>query len=261
MNESPNVSESPESNLTAIYKKECPICHRPTMMADIVAEDKDHTIKGIWYRCKCGVVFQSQKHDKKQEDKSDIDEYIQAKEFDTRSIHMAKTYSPIIEELTYGRKMLDVGFKTLNNINYFKKRGWITFGIDYNKSIETNDRIIQEDFEKTEQYTAKEFDLIWMGSVLEQFHDPITALSYAHKILQDDGVLFIATPDTDFLYSMPIGKWCHWKSQKNYVMWNKKSLEEILRYMGFELVMCRHNVYQRFGAYFNLHLIAQKIFH
>ena len=145
-------------------------------------------------------------------------------------------------------------------MEYFKKRGWITFGMDSNKDIQPSDRIMKADFESEFRIPQAPFDLIWMSFVLEKFHKPLDALNKAYNLLQEDGVLYIATPDTDFLYSKLRQEWTHWKAKENYVLWNIRALSRELRKIGFEIIMARRNFYQRFGYYNDVQLLAQKIY-
>jgi len=244
-----------------VYPKQCPICRRPTAYAKSVSETANPEDAALWYFCSCGVCFQSEPPELKIKDSKYVGTHLKIKEYDIIGHHAAKQYSPLIEELTYGRKILDVGFGPMNNINYFKERGWITFGIDTNKDIVESDRLIKDDFETTEKLYQKTYDLVWMGFVLQQFKNPIGALKKAYDILQDDGVIFISTPDTDFLHNKTGNLFPHWRKDDTYIMWNERSLCRELEKLGFNIIMKRRNYYQRFGYDHDLHIIAQKIFY
>lgn len=229
-------------------------------MAESIAENIERTKKALWYRCRCGIVFQENPPPKVPETQAHIDKILKRKEHESVCIHAARTYIPLIEEMTYGRKLLDVGFTTEHNMNYLKSRGWVTYGIDSNETIIETDRIIQDDFETTQKLVAHGYNCVWMNMVLEKFHDPVGAIARAHEVLEEDGVLFIATPDTDFLYTIPSPMFQYWRKDKNFILWNPASLTKVLEHLGFEVVMLRRNIYQRFGSYFNMHVVAQKIF-
>jgi len=93
-----------------IQTKKCPVCYRPTLYATKVAEDKEGKKTAIWFRCICGILFQEEPPVKELKDRKYIDAHYKLKEHNEVSIHAARLYAPIIEELTYGRKMLEIGF-------------------------------------------------------------------------------------------------------------------------------------------------------
>lgn len=241
-----------------IDKKECPICTRSVLSARGMTE-KQGTV-GLWYMCSCGVMFNNEVPKNEPKDKEEFKQYDDFKEYELVSVQAARMYAPIIEELTMGRKFFDVGFGRYNNINFFKKRGWVTFGIDHNKDIESTDRIYNDNFETTDKLYSSTYDVVWMSHIFEKFKDPLFALGKAKQILQSNGVLYIATPDIDFLHSKPASDWTHWNTEDNNVMWNERSLKRELEKMGFNIIMCRRNYYSRFGFYNDIHLIAQKIY-
>lgn len=244
-----------------VYKQNCPVCGRPTILARSVAESHDIDDSALWYFCLCGVVFQEKPHVPELKDNQYILNHKEIKEYDDISIHLGKTYGSIIEEATYGRKMLDVGFSVPNNMNFFKERGWITWGIDNNKDIKETDYIINDDFETTEKLYKGQFDLVWMAHILEKFQDPIRAIYKAKEILEEGGVLFIETPDIDFMHTMNMSDWQHWKRKENYIMWSERALCRELEKAGFNILVKYRNYYKRFGYYHNLHIVAQKIYY
>jgi len=244
-----------------VYPTKCPLCGRPTAYAKSVSESKDPKDAALWFFCSCGIAFQKEPPKKKLKDQKYIDAHYKLKEFDLVGHHAARQYSPLIEELTYGRKMLDVGFAVPNNMDYLKERGWITFGIENNVDTVETDRIFKDDYETTEKLYQKTYDLVWMGFVLQQFRNPIGALQRAYDILQDDGVLLITTPDIDFLYNKTGESFPHWKKGENYIMWSERALCRELEKIGFNIIMKRRNYYQRFGYVYDVHIIAQKIFY
>lgn len=251
----------PESKSIPVYKKKCPICTRPTIQASSVSETEKLEDAALWYKCLCGVMFQSECPTPEPKDQDFIDNHHKLKQYDVVGRHGAYTYAPLIENIVYGRKFLDVGFGAGKTLEYMRERGWIGYGIDNNKDIKETDRIYKDDFETTEKIYQGEFDCIWMGFILEKFHNPLGAIEKARQILSDDGVLVIFTPDIDFLYSKPGDQWTHWKAKENYVLWSQRSLCRELENMGFNVVVKHRNYQQRFGYYNDLQIIAQKVYY
>lgn len=242
-----------------VYLRKCPISGKPTLSAVRVIEDGNEENIGLWYKSPAGVIFQSDKPDKRDKDVKYIEAHSKVKENEEVYIHSARTYVNVIEELTYGRKLLDVGFCTPHVMDFFSKRGWISFGMDFNKDTEETDRIMKADFEKTTEIYERTYDLVWMSFVLEQFDDPLASLVKAHKVLQDDGVIFISTPDIDFLYNEP-NSWSHWRSGEHNIMWSEDALCRELEKIGFKIIVKRRNFASRFGYHHDLQIVAQKSF-
>lgn len=245
-----------------------------TVYAYCIAEG-DTGNKALWYRCQCGVVFQESQPAHDGYNENYIADYAEMKEGNTRLIHSARTYANLIEELTYGRMMLDVGYCVPNNMNFWKERGWLTWGIDINGVGSGN--LYKGDFEifdfqmKIDQAKIKEmlgeevdikrtFDMIWMGHSLEHFKNPVAALKKAHDLLSDSGLIFIATPDTDFIFKTNETGFPHFKSKEHYIMWNEASLKRELERIGFKIIMSRRNFASRFSSWYDIHIIAQRNF-
>ena len=126
-----------------IEPKACPVCNVTTNYVYLLQEENGQ--KGMWYRCSCGVIFQSEyptgEYDSKYFHNIDA-----AKESKVKLSHAGYTYANIIEELTYGRMMLDVGYCSTKNMDFFKERGWLPWGIDINKDIGGQGRLYKGDF-------------------------------------------------------------------------------------------------------------------
>jgi len=208
----------------------------------------------------CGIIFQENVHDKVLKDQKFIEDHKEIKESRETETHAARIYSGVLECLTYGRKFLDIGFGTGQVMQYFVDRGWVSFGMDSNKDIKETDRIFQDDFELTNKLGREQYDLVWMSFILEKFHNPILALKKAYDILQEDGVIYISTPDIDFHFSKPTDQWTHWNMKENYIMWSEKALCAELEKIGFNIIIKRRNFNKAFGYYFDLQIIAQKVY-
>ncbi len=222
------------------------------------SEKKDDA--ALWYSCTCGVLYQPDPPSFDIKDKSYIKKHFNKKEYKDIARYKQRIYSPIIEELTYGRKMLDVGYATHIGMDYLKKRGWITHGIENNKDTVETDRILHDDFETTNKLPNNAFNLVWMSFVLESFRDPLRAIEKVYGILKEEGVLFIATPDIDFLVSKPPDEWGWWKRKEHYIYWSQRALCRELERRGFNIILKQRNYFQRLGYYHDLQIIAQKVY-
>ena len=239
----------------------CPICEAFVYHLYYM-QDADTKKRSKWYACSCGVVWQAQKpsgiYDIKYWQKYNIPDD-NHKIRDTYE-YPIRIYSPIIEELIYGRKVLLIGRQNTYQEDYFGQRGWIAYSIDKNTCFKNSDRIIASDFETHQFNPDVKFNLIWMYHTLESFLDPKAALAKCISLLPEDGIIFIATPDTDFINTRSSSNFIHWKAEYNSIMWNKRSLTRQLDSLGLNVILARSNYEHRFPVWDDVHLLAQKKF-
>lgn len=263
----------PEEQDDKVYPKACPICGIGSSYVYRIHE-ADIDKAATWYRCTCGVCFQENVPSHSGYDAKYQENYALMKQGDTRLIHQAKTYANLIEELTLGRMMLDVGYCVPHNMKYFEDRGWLTWGIDVNPKIGGQGNLYRGDFTNYDfdiPATTKElkaladgdsfkrtFDLIWMNHSFEHFNEPIKVLHKCHDLLSETGVLYIGVPDIDFITKTGVPGYPHFKMNEHYVLWNETSLKREVEKAGFKVIMCRRNYSSRYSSWYDVHLICQK---
>jgi len=254
-----------------VYPHRCPVCGIESSYVYRIEEGESKELSS-WTRCQCGVIFQD---DLPMDSEVYDDKYIaglfDAKESKERYEYYLRCYIPLIEELTYGRMMLDVGYATPHLINALEERGWLTWAIDINPTLTGRGNIYKGDYtqydfalkgEKIKEATGHDkiertFDLIWMGHVLEHFHDPIATLRKTVGLLENKGVLFISTPDIDFINKTGLSGWPHFKKHEHYVMWSESALRRELERLGMKVIMMRRNFSSRYMSWWDLHCVAQ----
>ncbi len=237
----------------------CPVC-QSCVCHMYFMQDAKTKIQSKWYSCACGVIFQD-KLPIKIYDKAYWDKYNQfdAKIKDSYE-YPVRIYAPLIEELIYGRKVLLVGRVTSHQEDAFRKRGWVATSIDKNKAFKPSDRLIVDDFESHQFPEKVKYNLIWIYHTLECFSNPIGSLDLCKTLLAEDGIIYIASPDADFIHTRGSISFIHWKPEMNYLMWNRRSLSSYLEKLGFNVILARQNYEHRFPVWDDYHLIAQKKF-
>ena len=257
-----------------IYPLRCPICGIETNYVNrIVDNKKGDDNEADWYECQCGIVFQKELPSHSVYDLDYMKNYMNYEGSKERLQYHARIYAPIIEELIMGRMILEVGFCNPYVLEFFEKRGWLTWGIELNESITPGGNIYKGDFETydfsiklpekakelgVETVQPRKFDLIWMSHVFEHFKDPLAVIQKFYDLLPDNGVLFIATPDIDFIYKTGVSGWPHWAKHEHYIMWSERALKRELKRYGFKIILSRRNYSSRFTSWHDLHIIAQK---
>jgi SAM-dependent methyltransferase len=272
MEESLKLLETDSKDAKLIYPKHCPVCGVDTTFVHRIKEGKDGD-SADWYECQCGVIFQGDfKNDSSIYDEKYMTDLVDMKEAKQRYGHLVRTYGQLIEELTFGRMLLEVGFSSPYIFKEFEERGWITWAIDINPALTGKGNIYKGDYlgydfsissdsikaATGEDKIYRKFDLIWMGHVLEHFADPIAALKRTYDLLDPKGVVFISTPDIDFINKTGTCGFPHFKCKEHNVLWSERSLKRELERLGFKIVVCRRNFSSRYPSWYDLHVIAQK---
>jgi len=237
----------------------CPIC-QSYVCHQYFMSDASTGKKSKWFSCSCGVVFQANKptgvYDKSYYDKtSNIHQKTK-----TSYEYTIKLYAPIIEELIYGRRVLLLGQNNHYQSDYFASRGWVPTTIDKNTRYQDSHNFIASDFEHYQFPEATKYNLIWIYHTLECLSDPIASLELCKKLLAEDGIIYIATPDTDFINTRSSSCFIHWKQEYNHIMWNRSSLTRHLDKLGFNVILSRQNYEHRFPVWDDCHILAQKKF-
>ena len=270
MKESQALSPKLTSDSPVLPKK-CPVCGIYTNYVNRLTHEGETT---DWYRCNCGVIFQGEDPDYSVYNQEYLDALVADKKYDARAGYYSYVYGPIIEEETLGRKMLDVGCGIKSNMEHWKERGWLTWGVDFNKDISPDKDIAKEDFltfDPSKKLNTPEilslagvdriemkYDLIWMNQTFSCFKNPRLALARCKDLLNDSGVLFISVPDIDFITRVGLNGWPHWRSHEYKVLWSVTALKRELEKSGFSVALSRRNYAPRFSKWHDLHIIATK---
>ena len=249
-----DILQSPELMVT-----NCPIC-KAYISHSYFMVDKNTNKKSKWWSCSCGIIQNSQKptkiYDQKYWDENNKPDPGKQVAFE----YPLRMYLPIIEELIYGRRVLIIGYPNPYQEEAFKERGWVPTVIDKNTRFKTGGNLIASDFETYKFPESTKYNLIWMYHTLECFTDPVGSLALCDKLLVEDGVVFIATPDTDFINTRSSSCFIHWKHDQNHIMWNRKSLARHLDSLGYNQILLRQNYEHRFPVWDDIHGIFQRRF-
>jgi len=227
----------------------CPACDSPVRLSFTIA-DVDRT---EWIFCACGSVFHQKQLEPEYWDKEYLPKYRQWKSLKERFDYIEKIYLPIVEELTLGRRFLDVGFSVDHHIQSMQERGWLANGID----IIPNE-YITGNFE-THEFEAKDkFDFIKMGNVIGGFKEPLKALYKTKELLHNGGMVLIMAPDAELIYQKGMFDWGNWQWKENWVIFSEKQMLRILDLMGFNVILRHKNTGKRFISWNYFHILAQK---
>ncbi len=151
-----------------------------------------------------------------------------------------------ISKFKSGGKMLDIGCGPGFFLAEAKALGWRVQGVDLSSWAKktANERFGVNVFQGTlaeARFTEKSFDAIVMNDVIEHLEDPKSALQEVRRVLKNNGVLYISTPDIDSVLSRTLrAKW--WGINKYHLFYfSHTTLEKMFLEAGFKSV--------RYGSY------------
>lgn len=129
-------------------------------------------------------------------------------------------------------KVLDMGSSIGVFLHAAKKQGWEISGMELNKkeadySVETFGVSLLSSYE-----TKIKFDLINMSDVIEHFTSPKEELQKISRVLRQDGLLLISTPDFDNFLTRKIAI----KPHEHLYYFDKRTLTKLLEDAGFKIL-------------------------
>lgn len=120
-----------------------------------------------------------------------------------RGRRFCEELAPLVETLTPGRRVLDIGCGSGSFLLAFQERGWEVFGIDPVPSWTEHVRRVTGGTEQTivtgcydaDSFPGRTFSLILFSHTIEHLPDPAPLLQAMRRHLDEDGLLFVATPN------------------------------------------------------------------
>jgi 2-polyprenyl-3-methyl-5-hydroxy-6-metoxy-1,4-benzoquinol methylase len=99
-----------------------------------------------------------------------------------------------------GRKLLDIGCGSGKTLQWAKEQGWEVYGVEWSaEAVEHAHQIgldqVRHGEVEDQGYPDAFFDAITIYQVLEHVYSPSTVLREAHRVLKDDGTLWVSVPN------------------------------------------------------------------
>jgi 2-polyprenyl-3-methyl-5-hydroxy-6-metoxy-1,4-benzoquinol methylase len=133
------------------------------------------------------------------EDKDAVFEQAHDPEKEKQRYNRYENLSKVLEEVTTGRKLLDVGCGPGTGLKAFQARGWEVMGVEPDPvRAKVGNKVNKINIfpGKIEDFTEPDetFDVITLLHVLEHFHSPKDFLIHTIKKLKSNGYLYIEVP-------------------------------------------------------------------
>jgi SAM-dependent methyltransferase len=246
--------------MTSLSDIRCPIDQRLVFHSYAIKGLGDDPM-GRWFHCACGCLFNLHTPDPTSVFTDAYRQrYLDRKDGAERYDYYLRTYAPLLEERTYGRRVLDVGACTDDLRAGLEARGWLAQSLDLLPGA-----TFCGDFE-TYDFGEAQYDALWLGDVLQCFRDPFAALAKCYRLLRPTGMLFLATPDADLVKMGRFAVFGHWDMEENRQFLTLPLLRRALtlaspgsREGGFEVLLALQNCSQRYPSWNVAHVLAQKI--
>jgi len=210
----------------------CPVCGDLMNLPIRIYTNQSRNQKTLWFQCFCGVIYNPYHAG----DYSDFKKEYRAEGWKGRDSreYFVHVYFPLIEELTYGRKILEVGYCMPYILRKARDRGWICTGMDLHvaRSSERGIEIIEDNFEDHNFKYRK----------------------YA------EGVIFISSPDVGLMSKIGMTYWGNFDLRCR-LMFSKECFDREMQRIGLKTILLRSNESRRFGHYNDFHGIWQKPFY
>lgn len=251
--------------------KFCPICRNTVFSeflksADYFLTKKEFTI----VQCQsCGFKFLNPRPDE-----NAISQYYDSSEYISHDSqpktirnflysivrnHTQKKKLQLIEKYSKGKKLLDIGCGTGEFISYCKQSGWEVKGVEPNlKPREYAIRKHHVDVIDEPELTAlnkPSFDIITLWHVLEHVHRLDERIQKIRQILNENGTLIIAVPNSNSWDAVHYNKfWAAYDLPRHIHHFSQDTIKQLANNSGFEIEKI---VPMKFDAYY-ISLLSEK---
>lgn len=146
--------------------------------------------------------------------------------------------------------ILDVGCGEGEFLKQMLRLGWESYGIDpsstacsfISKDLKPN--ILNQDL-STCEFSDSFFDVVTFWHSLEHIANPVSDLKKTHRIIKDDGFLFIAIPNIDSLeFKITKQKWFHLDAPRHLYHYAPKTITALLEKCGFDVLRITHGAFE-----------------
>ena len=243
----------------------CPICGSQNAepfycVNQALVKDSRFAPAKLWMECKgCGNLYA---YNFPIEQRDEINGHYTKKGGTLSPRHMLATYSEIFNNIRMyndGRKYLEIGVGNGEMLACALEMGYEADAVEICKEdCENISGALGVDIKWCDFLdfdTSKRYDLIIMGDVLEHVSQPTKALEKAHKLLAENGILWLSTPNYNsaftrmLQFSDPM-----WNQVNHFTYFSFEGLKPILDKVGFDVK--RYDISRRYNG--SMELILKK---
>jgi 2-polyprenyl-3-methyl-5-hydroxy-6-metoxy-1,4-benzoquinol methylase len=163
-------------------------------------------------------------------------------------LEIGRRYYSVVRKFKHEGRILDIGCSAGFFLKVARDLNWETYGLEISEDTAGIARnryglevAVGELQEST--FSSNYFDVVTLWDLLEHVADPKKTLSIVNRILKDDGIVAISTPNVDGLFPKSSYKvanllnyWPHPEPPRHLFQFSKKTLKRLLELTGFALV-------------------------
>lgn len=170
----------------------------------------------------------------------------------------------LINKNLFSGKILDIGCGTGEFLNILSPEKWEKWGVEpakfTNEILEKNGiKAVTSGFMESD-LPNNYFDVVTMFDVIEHIDNPVNYIKLIKKVLKDDGIVLVATPNVTSLMAHLSGKyWYHFSPIGHITFYNPKILKKIMQKEGFENFFIKKYDYNLSFTYAIIKLFKESI--
>lgn len=195
----------------------------------------------------CGIVYMNPRphHLSVQDAYGDVEDVRYVEEEEGRVLTFSDSLAHIRRYAPRGR-LLDVGCHVGTFIALAEQAGYAVAGVEPSRwaakrAAERINGTVHVGVVEDAPLPDGAYDVVTMWDVIEHLPDPSSTLRAVHAALRPGGVFAVTTMDVDALFPRMAGRFWPWYMQMHLVYFSRRTLGELLRRSGFEVVeISRH---------------------
>ena len=208
---------------------------------EIIPKEKNIIFFSTAYCNECYFVFRNRRPSlswfekswkiREDEDEAAVHEQAHDPEKEKQRYNRYENLSKVLEEVSSGRRILDIGCGPGTGLKAFQDRGWEVMGVEpdpVRAKVGNEVNKINIFPGKIEDFNGQDetFDVVTLLHVLEHFHSPIYFLENSIKKIKDNGYLYIEVPH--------LHRFINWEDSL-YLEHMNNFTEKTLLYLGNKL--------------------------
>jgi 2-polyprenyl-3-methyl-5-hydroxy-6-metoxy-1,4-benzoquinol methylase len=190
----------------------------------------------------CGIVYMNPRphHLAVQDAYGDVEDVRYVEEEEGRVATFSASLSHLRRYVPGGR-LLDVGCHVGTFIELAERSGFEVAGVEPSRwaAKRAEERVrgpVHVGVVEDAPLPENAYDLVTMWDVIEHLPDPASTLRAVHATLRPGGVFAVTTMDVDALFPRIAGRYWPWYMQMHLVYFSRRTLGELLRRCGFEVL-------------------------
>ena len=195
----------------------------------------------------CGIVYMNPRphHLSVQDAYGDVEDVRYVEEEEGRVATFSESLTHIQRYAPSGR-LLDVGCHVGTFISLAEEAGYDVEGVEPSRwaarrAAERVRGTVRLGVVEDAPLPEGAYDVVTMWDVIEHLPDPSSTLRAVHSALRPGGVFAVTTMDVEALFPRVAGRRWPWYMQMHLVYFSRRTLGELLRRCGFEVVeISRH---------------------